>query len=159
MEKENIDINVIKDYLNHENNKLRLKSFLRLYSNYSKLAKFNKEELKSFENEIYNIDGKTLSDKEKIRKEIVTIKVELKKNNNKEITNYVNNILADVELIINYDDATFNGYISYLKKCICEIQSVLNLDINFYSSSCELFREEYQDIENVEHKVNIKKEQ
>ena len=42
MEKENnIDLMVIKKYLATEKDEVKLKSFLRLYSNYSKLAKFD----------------------------------------------------------------------------------------------------------------------
>lgn len=158
MENKNIDINIIKEYLAEENDRIRLKSFLRLYSNYSKLAKFSDEELENFENKIYTMDGKALSDKERIKKEIVTIKSSIKKNSNTEIVNYVNRILSNIDLILNYDDDVFNGYIPYLKKCICEIQSVLNSDITFYRSSCELFEEKYHNAKNVEHKVNIKKE-
>lgn len=158
MENKNIDINIIKEYLAEENDRIRLKSFLRLYSNYSKLVKFSDEELENFENKIYTMDGKALSDKERIKKEIVTIKSSIKKSSNIEIVNYVNRILSNIDLILNYDDDVFNGYIPYLKKCICEIQSVLNSDITFYRSSCELFEEEYHNAKNVEHKVNIKKE-
>ena len=50
MENKNIDINIIKGYLAEENDRIKLKSFLRLYSNYSKLAKFSDEELENFEN-------------------------------------------------------------------------------------------------------------
>ena len=158
MENKNIDINIIKEYLAEENDRIRLKSFLRLYSNYSKLAKFSDEELENFENKIYTMDGKALSNKERIKKEIVIIKSSIKKSNNTEIVNYVNSILSNIDLILNYDDDVFNGYIPFLKKCICEIQSVLDLDMTFYRSSCELFEEEYHNAENVEHKVNIKKE-
>ena len=62
---------------------------------------------------------------------------------------YVNDILNDIELIINYDDNVFEGYIPYLKKCICELQSILKLDIYFYNASCELFDNEYNDIKNL----------
>ena len=48
MENKNIDINIIKGYLAEENDRIKLKSFLRLYSNYSKLAKFSDEELENF---------------------------------------------------------------------------------------------------------------
>ena len=158
MENKNIDINIIKGYLAEENNKIKLKSFLRLYSNYSKLSKFSDEELENFENKIYTMDDKVLPDKERIKKEIVTIKSNIKKSSNTEVVNYVNSILSNIDLILDYDDDVFNGYIPYLKKCICEIQTVLNLDITFYKSSCELFEEEYHNTKNVEHKVNIKKE-
>ena len=50
-----IDIRIIKKYLMTEKDELKLKSFLRLYSNYSKLANFNQNQLESFENEIYTI--------------------------------------------------------------------------------------------------------
>lgn len=158
MENKNIDINIIKGYLAEENDRIKLKSFLRLYSNYSKLAKFSDEELENFENKIYTMDDKALSNKERIKKEIVIIKSSIKKCNNTEIVNYVNSILSNIDLILNYDDDVFNGYIPFLKKCICEIQSVLDLDMTFYRSSCKLFEEEYHNAENVEHKVNIKKE-
>ena len=67
----------------------------------------------------------------------------------KKIVDYVNNILNDIELIINYDDNVFEGYIPYLKKCICELQSILKLDINFYNTSCELFDNEYENVKNL----------
>ena len=135
MENKNIDINIIKGYLAEENDRIKLKSFLRLYSNYSKLAKFSDEELENFENKIYTMDDKALSNKERIKKEIVIIKSSIKKCNNTEIVNYVNSILSNIDLILNYDDDVFNGYIPFLKKCICEIQSVLDLDMTFYPSS------------------------
>ena len=75
--------------------------------------------------------------------------IHIKKIDDKKIVNYVNNILNDIELIINYDDNVFEGYIPYLKKCICELQSILKLDINFYSASYELFNNEYDDIKNL----------
>ena len=144
-----IDIRIIKKYLMTEKDELKLKSFLRLYSNYSKLANFNQNQLESFENEIYTIGNRSLSDKEKIKKEIITIKAAIKKCNDKKIVDYVNDILNDIELIINYDDNVFEGYIPYLKKCICELQSILKLDINFYNTSCELFDNEYENVKNL----------
>lgn len=144
-----IDIRIIKKYLMTENDELKLKSFLRLYSNYSKLANFNQNQLENFENEIYTIGNRSLSDKEKIKKEIITIKAAIKKCNDKKVVDYVNDILNDIELIINYDDNVFEGYIPYLKKCICELQSILKLDINFYNTSCELFDNEYENVKNL----------
>lgn len=144
-----IDIRIIKKYLMTEKDELKLKSFLRLYSNYSKLANFNQNQLENFENEIYTIGNRSLSDKEKIKKEIITIKAAIKKCNDKKVVDYVNDILNDIELIINYDDNVFEGYISYLKKCICELQSILKLDINFYNTSCELFDNEYENVKNL----------
>jgi hypothetical protein len=144
-----IDIRIIKKYSMTEKDELKLKSFLRLYSNYSKLANFNQNQLESFENEIYTIGNRSLSDKEKIKKEIITIKAAIKKCNDKKVVDYVNDILNDIELIINYDDNVFEGYIPYLKKCICELQSILKLDINFYNTSCELFDNEYENVKNL----------
>ena len=143
-----IDIRIIKKYLMTEKDELKLKSFLRLYSNYSKLANFNQNQLENFENEIYTIGNRSLSDKEKIKKEIITIKAAIKKCNDKKVVDYVNDILNDIELIINYDDIVFEGYIPYLKKCICELQSI-KLDINFYNTSCELFDNEYENVKNL----------
>lgn len=144
-----IDIRIIKKYLMTEKDELKLKSFLRLYSNYSKLANFNQNQLENFENEIYTIGNRSLFDKEKIKKEIITIKAAIKKCNDKKVVDYVNDILNDIELIINYDDNVFEGYIPYLKKCICELQSILKLDINFYNTSCELFDNEYENVKNL----------
>lgn len=144
-----IDIRIIKKYLMTEKDELKLKSFLRLYSNYSKLANFNQNQLENFENEIYTIGNRSLSDKEKIKKEIITIKAAIKKCNDKKVVDYINDILNDIELIINYDDNVFEGYIPYLKKCICELQSILKLDINFYNTSCELFDNEYENVKNL----------
>ena len=144
-----IDIRIIKKYLMTEKDELKLKSFLRLYSNYSKLANFNQNQLESFENEIYTIGNRSLSDKEKIKKEIITIKAAIKKCNDKKVVDYANDILNDIELIINYDDNVFEGYIPFLKKCICELQSILKLDINFYNTSCELFDNEYENVKNL----------
>lgn len=144
-----IDIRIIKKYLMTEKDELKLKSFLRLYSNYSKPANFNQNQLENFENEIYTIGNRSLSDKEKIKKEIITIKAAIKKCNDKKVVDYVNDILNDIELIINYDDDVFEGYIPYLKKCICELQSILKLDINFYNTSCELFDNEYENVKNL----------
>ena len=144
-----IDIRIIKKYLMTEKDELKLKSFLRLYSNYSKLANFNQNQLENFENEIYTIGNRSLSDKEKIKKEIITIKAAIKKCNDKKVVDYANDILNDIELIINYDDNVFEGYIPYLKKCICELQSILKLDINFYNTSCELFDNEYENVKNL----------
>lgn len=144
-----IDIRIIKKYLMTEKDELKLKSFLRLYSNYSKLANFNQNQLENFENEIYTIGNRSLSDKEKIKKEIITIKAAIKKCNDKKVVDYVNDILNDIELIINYDDNVFEGYIPFLKKCICELQSILKLDINFYNTSCELFDNEYENVKNL----------
>ena len=144
-----IDIRIIKKYLMTEKDELKLKSFLRLYSNYSKLANFNQNQLENFENEIYTIGNRSLSDKEKIKKEIITIKAAIKKCNDKKVVDYVNDILNDIELIINYDDNVFEGNIPYLKKCICELQSILKLDINFYNTSCELFDNEYENVKNL----------
>lgn len=144
-----IDIRIIKKYLMTEKDELKLKSFLRLYSNYSKLANFNQNQLENFENEIYTIGNRSLSDKEKIKKEIITIKAAIKKCNDKKVVDYVNDILNDIELIINYDDNVFEGYIPYLKKCICELQSILKLDINLYNTSCELFDNEYENVKNL----------
>ena len=65
-----IDIRIIKKYLMTEKDELKLKIFLRLYSNYSNLANFNQNQLENFENEIYTIGNRSLSDKEKIKKEL-----------------------------------------------------------------------------------------
>lgn len=151
----NIDVNIIKEYLNFEKDNIKLKSFLRLYSNYSKINKFSYDELSEFENEVYTIEGRTLTDKERIMKEIVIIESAIKKVNDRKVVDCTRNILNNIKLILNYDDSVFEGYISFLKKSICELQAILKLDINFYNTSCELFDSEY---ENIKKKFLIKKD-
>ena len=77
------------------------------------------------------MDDKALSNKERIKKEIVIIKSSIKKCNNTEIVNYVNSILSNIDLILNYDDDVFNGYIPFLKKCICEYSISIRLRHDF----------------------------
>ena len=117
-----IDIRIIKKYLMTEKDELKLKIFLRLYSNYSNLANFNQNQLENFENEIYTIGNRSLSDKEKIKKEIITIKAAIKKCNDKKVVDYANDILNDIELIINYDDNVFEGYILHVSFLIMNMK-------------------------------------
>lgn len=151
--KYDVDINVVRDYLMSEDDNVKLRSFLRLYSNYFKINKFSYDELQEFENEIYTIDGRVLTEKEKIKKECSLIEAAMKNVNDESIKDYVKRALKDIKAIEDYDDNVFEGYIPYLKKSICILQALLKLDINFYNTSYELFYNEYSSV-----KKNIKKD-
>ena len=140
MEDTNLKMDIIKDYLNSTNsNTIDLKILLRLYSNYSKIAKIDYNKLKRYEDE----------------KEIDIIKTALKKCNDEKIIKYVNDSLAEMEEILKYDDYIFDGYIMYLKRTITELQALLNININFYNASCDAFIDIYKEIENTYNKKRI----
>ena len=129
MEDTNLKMDIIKDYLNSTNsNTIDLKILLRLYSNYSKIAKIDYNKLKRYEDDVYTIKNEKMSDSERIIKEIDIIKTALKKCNDEKIIKYVNDSLAEMEEILKYDDYIFDGYIMYLKRTITELQALLNIN-------------------------------
>lgn len=156
MEDTNLKMDIIKDYLNSTNsNTINLKILLRLYSNYSKIAKIDYNKLKRYEDDVYTIKNEKMSDSERIIKEIDIIKTALKKCNDEKIIKYVNDSLAEMEEILKYDDYIFDGYIMYLKRTITELQALLNININFYNASCDAFIDIYKEIENTYNKKRI----
>lgn len=156
MEDTNLKMDIIKDYLNSTNsNTIDLKILLRLYSNYSKIAKIDHNKLKRYEDDVYTIKNEKMSDSERIIKEIDTIKIALKKCNDEKIIKYVNDKLVEMEEILKYDDYIFDGYIMYLKRTITELQALLNININFYNASCDAFIDMYKEIESAYNKKRI----
>ena len=154
MEDTNLKMDIIKDYLNSANsNTIDLKILLRLYSNYSKIAKIDYKKLQEYD--VYTIKNEKMSDSERIIKEIDIIKTALKKCNDEKIIKYVNDSLAEMEEILKYDDYIFDGYIMYLKRTITELQALLNININFYNASCDAFIDIYKEIENTYNKKRI----
>lgn len=109
MEDTNLKMDIIKDYLNSTNsNTIDLKILLRLYSNYSKIAKIDYKKLQEYEDDVYTIKNEKMSDSERIKKEIDIIKTALKKCNDEKIIKYVNDSLAEMEEILKYDDYIFD---------------------------------------------------
>ena len=71
MEDTNLKMDIIKDYLNSTNsNTIDLKILLRLYSNYSKIAKIDYKKLQEYEDDVYTIKNEKMSDGERIIKEL-----------------------------------------------------------------------------------------
>lgn len=155
MDNINIDINVIKDYLANSKDEIELKCFLRLYSNYSKINGFSFQELNNLEDETYTIEGKILSNKERISKEIVIIKSKLNKCRNTKIFEYASEKLQEIEAVLSHDENVFKEYVPYLKKTISELQAILDLNICFYNDSYKGFKEKYNAL--LEEAENIKK--
>ena len=123
---------------------------LRLLTEYSKqILKENPTEakriinlLKSFyekgysnpeiiEDEIYNVNGQSLTDRKRIELEINNIKDMLNKVKDKATREKIQTNLNSLDNVLSHDDNTLNGYIPFIKKNIADIQALLGIDITF----------------------------
>lgn len=123
---------------------------LRLLTEYSKqILKENPTEakriinlLKSFyekgysnpeiiEDEIYNVNGQSLTDRKRIELEINNIKDMLNKVKDKATREKIQANLNNLDNVLSHDDNTLNGYIPFIKKNIADIQALLGIDITF----------------------------
>ena len=112
-------MDIIKDYLNSTNsNTIDLKILLRLYSNYSKIAKIDYNKLKRYEDDVYTIKNEKMSDSERIIKEIDIIKTALKKF----YLSKVDHVYFLLNININFYNASCDAFIDIYK----EIENTYN---------------------------------
>ena len=108
-----------------------------IYNLYSVLSKLYDNDLTKYENDIYIINNKLLTDYERLGLEIESL---LKRVNE----NQDNAVVREVLMLMKqaYDKGELSsGLIAYFKKLITEIQIILGEDITFYSVAEELFDE------------------
>ena len=110
----------------------------------------NENKLLQLENKIYTINGKTMTEKEKIIFETNRIyKVLEKKELNISLEDR-ENILFDLETINNllekYNNILDDLTIKYLKKKISILQATVGIENNFFKATHEAFLEKYRNI-------------
>lgn len=123
------------------------KALINLYKKYFtliELQKENKEILNDYENQIYNINGNILSDRERINVEIDKIE-KIINNNNGNINDDVEENLKHIRNLTKYDDVDFDGYIPYIKRLLCYMQAMLGIDITFYNDAIDAFETMYNE--------------
>lgn len=148
-----VDKELVMYYLENNKDTMTLEeitSFAGLFKTYKMIDeaiegdyKKNKKEVLRYENSIYNINDKVLSNKERIDLEF------------KRLTNKINNRIDLSEdekdklikqLCVLIDMSENEKYYEYIKKEISIIQAQLGLDNTFLSSAYEVFLEKYQEI-------------
>ena len=161
MDKQELDINLIKEYIYNDNlvsteDKLL---FVSLFNFYKKANRLNhlediEEELKKYEKKIYNIDDKEITEEDKIRLELVRIK--RVKVINPEVKQTVNEIIKEIEELLNNKLYFSDSILEYIKKKIVELQILLKLDITFLKSAYDLFNEKYNNLKISEYNKRLK---
>ena len=160
MEKQELDINLIKEYIYKDNSvkpeeKLLFISLFNFYKKANRLNSFQsiEDELKKYEDKIYNIDNKTLTEEEKLRLEIEKIKrIRI---TDPEIKQIVDQTIKEIENLLNDKLYFSNDVIDYIKKII-ELQIVLKLDITFFKAAYDLFKEKYDNLKISEYNKRLK---
>lgn len=161
MEKQELDINLIKEYIYKDNSvkpeeKLLFISLFNFYKKANRLNSFQsiEDELKKYEDKIYNIDNKTLTEEEKLRLEIEKIKrIRI---TDPEIKQIVDQTIKEIENLLNDKLYFSNDVIDYIKKKIIELQIVLKLDITFFKAAYDLFKEKYDNLKISEYNKRLK---
>lgn len=161
MDKLELDINLIKEYIYKDNfvkpeEKLIFISLFNFYKKANKLNSFQsiEDELKKYEDKIYNIDNKTLTEEEKLRLEIEKIKrIRI---TDPEIKQIVDQTIKEIENLLNDKLYFSNDVIDYIKKKIIELQIVLKLDITFFKAAYDLFKEKYDNLKISEYNKRLK---
>ncbi len=161
MDKLELDINLIKEYIYKDNlvkpeEKILFISLFNFYKKANKLNSFQsiEDELKKYEDKIYNIDNKTLTEEEKLRLEIEKIKrIRI---TDPEIKQIVDRTIKEIENLLNDKLYFSNDVIDYIKKKIIELQIVLKLDITFFKAAYDLFKEKYDNLKTSEYNKRLK---
>lgn len=161
MDKQELDINLIKEYIYKDNfvkpeEKLLFISLFNFYKKANRLNSFQsiEDELKKYEDKIYNIDNKTLTEEEKLRLEIEKIKrIRI---TDPEIKQIVDQTIKEIENLLNDKLYFSNDVIDYIKKKIIELQIVLKLDITFFKAAYDLFKEKYDNLKISEYNKRLK---
>ena len=108
-----------------------------IYNLYSVLSKLYDNDLTKYENDIYIINNKLLTDYERVGLEIESLLKKVNENQN-------NAVVREILILMKkaYDKGELSSsLIAYFKKLITEIQIILGEDITFYSVAEELFDE------------------
>lgn len=108
-----------------------------IYNLYSVLSKLYDNDLTKYENDIYIINNKLLTDYERLELEIESLLKRVNENQN-------NAVVREILILMKqaYDKGKLSSsLIAYFKKLITEIQIILGEDITFYSVAEELFDE------------------
>ena len=108
-----------------------------IYNLYSVLSKLYDNDLTKYENDIYIINNKLLTDYERLGLEIESLLKRVNDNQN-------NAVVREILILMKqaYDKGKLSSsLIAYFKKLITEIQIILREDITFYSVAEELFDE------------------
>jgi len=164
-----VDKNLVLNYLesNKENMSLEeISSLAGLFKTYQMIHEAvegnyekNKNEVLRYEDYIYNLDGKVLSNKDRIALELRRIKNKI--DGNIELSEIQKETLKK-ELDELIEISSNEKYNEYVKKEISILQSKLGLENTFLSSAYEAFLEKYtiiyeefkeEDISNKAHKL------
>ena len=108
-----------------------------IYNLYSVLSKLYDNDLTKYENDIYIINNKLLTDYERLGLEIESLLKRVNDNQN-------NAVVREILILMKqaYDKGKLSSsLIAYFKKLITEIQIILGEDITFYSVAEEVFDE------------------
>lgn len=151
------------DFMNNgnisENNLLYLKRLHKTYllvSNYVNGDIFsNRDDIDKLEDKIYTVNGKVLSDEDRVKLEFSRMMKKVKDTNlikQKEVSIYVDILVSLVD-----QDLT-DELILYLKKIISLIQVMLDVPNSFLYASVLVFKEEYRNYEmNIYDNGNVDK--
>ena len=118
-------------------NAIKLPEKKVIYNLYSVLSKLYDNDLTKYENDIYIINNKLLTDYERLGLEIESLLKRVNDNQN-------NAVVREILILMKqaYDKGKLSSsLIAYFKKLITEIQIILGEDITFYSVAEELFDE------------------
>ena len=156
MDEQELDIKLIKNYMYNNNlisseEKLLFASLFNFYKKVNKLYSFNtvREELKNYENKIYNIDDKMLTEEEKIRLEIERIK--RAKVSSPKVKCIVDETIKEIEELLNNKLYFSESIVEYIKKKIVELQILLKINITFFQAAYDLFEGKYNNLNITEY--------
>lgn len=104
----------------------------------------NKIKLSELENKIYTVNGKVLTQRERIIVELKNIHRFINKNSNRIPSTtqaIVSSKLKELNSIIEKNELTDNEIIKYFKKSISILQAYLGIKIKFFNEAVEAFDE------------------
>lgn len=124
------ELRLLTEYSKHilKENPTEAKRIINLLKSFYEKGYSNPEII---EDEIYNVNGQSLTDRKRIELEINNIKDMLNKVKDKATREKIQTNLNSLDNVLSHDDNTLNGYIPFIKKNIADIQALLGIDITF----------------------------
>ncbi len=143
-----IDKPFLVKYLLKSKENAYLLELYKIYELCSKITNNNilkrKKILDSLEDKIYTINGKVLSQKERVALELKRIIKEFSKCQNEKVKNDIAAELNALIIFMDSNESDTKKYYAILKQKIAVIEAKLNININFFYAASMAFLDRYE---------------